>query len=392
MNNCKKIINTRVFFALVFILCVFPLNTIGQIATIDSTINKLSKIKSGQIEVTYKNKGVFTKDTSIVKQSVGFTYLNDSLFNLIVKEGNDSFLYRGKYCYMFNNDTAKIKQKLYTDIIPYTSFFLPNRVALKKTLYNDQNELILLDSPIIKGIKYDLYKVTFPNSDDFSNIFIKFYVIKNNNLVSKIITNVDYLGEHQYEEININYIKTCNKEDIKLQSKILKITKYFKKINVNKNIEKETTTTELDNDTLLNTPYPIGKIHKIGGGFFDFMQVNSKLLLIDFWYISCYPCLKAIPSIVKLDSIYADSILNIVGVNAFDKKEDKIINIMNKLSIKYPILYNEKSIVENFKVSSYPQIFIFDVNSKRCIYHSYGYNPHIFTNLNGFIASYILKH
>ena len=47
-------------------------------------------------------------------------------------------------------------------------------------------------------------------------------------------------------------------------------------------------------------------------------SLNTGLLLIDFWYRSCYPCLKAMPVLENLHQKYKDKGLLVIGINARD--------------------------------------------------------------------------
>ena len=40
---------------------------------------------------------------------------------------------------------------------------------------------------------------------------------------------------------------------------------------------------------------------------------KGKVMLLDFWYLSCYPCLKAIPDLIKLQKEFKDDLV-IIGM------------------------------------------------------------------------------
>jgi hypothetical protein len=46
---------------------------------------------------------------------------------------------------------------------------------------------------------------------------------------------------------------------------------------------------------------------------------TSEYLLLDFWFASCLPCLKALPDLEALISTYSHLSLNIIGVNCLDE-------------------------------------------------------------------------
>jgi len=47
---------------------------------------------------------------------------------------------------------------------------------------------------------------------------------------------------------------------------------------------------------------------------------DDKAILLDFWYLSCFPCLKAIPHVIELQEKYKDN-LTVIGINDIDTPE-----------------------------------------------------------------------
>lgn len=50
---------------------------------------------------------------------------------------------------------------------------------------------------------------------------------------------------------------------------------------------------------------------------------KHKLIMLDFWYASCLPCLNGIPKIQKLSDEYGSKGLKVLGINCFDNVEKK---------------------------------------------------------------------
>lgn len=116
---------------------------------------------------------------------------------------------------------------------------------------------------------------------------------------------------------------------------------------------------------------------------------NDKgIVLLDFWYFGCTPCLKAMPKLNNLYNKYKNEGLSIYGLNPFDNAPNKIevINkFINKSDIQYPILFIEKELVEEYEISVYPTIFIL---KKGQIIHSIkGNSENDFNTLTDIIVS-----
>src|SRR6185503_1959515 len=62
-------------------------------------------------------------------------------------------------------------------------------------------------------------------------------------------------------------------------------------------------------------------------------ELKGKLVLIDFFYKSCYPCMQALPASQTLNEKYKDKGLRIIGIDPYDKKEDDIAAFLAKRGV-----------------------------------------------------------
>ena len=86
---------------------------------------------------------------------------------------------------------------------------------------------------------------------------------------------------------------------------------------------------------------------------------RGKIVILDFWYLSCPPCLKAIPQLVEIDKKYKDKDVMIVGINPFN--ESKHINgLFEKRGVKYFSTFMSKDIAELYGITGYPTTIIID--------------------------------
>ncbi len=51
-------------------------------------------------------------------------------------------------------------------------------------------------------------------------------------------------------------------------------------------------------------------------------NLDTDVILLDFWYIACQPCLKAFPSIEDLQKKYKNNNVTIIALNPLDKMKD----------------------------------------------------------------------
>lgn len=91
-------------------------------------------------------------------------------------------------------------------------------------------------------------------------------------------------------------------------------------------------------------------------------DLNGKLVLIDFFYKSCFPCMQALPGLQSLHEKYQSKGLHVVGVNPYDKDPDDLAKFLKKRNVSYPVILTDKKFPETYNVSGYPTMYLVDQN------------------------------
>ena len=94
----------------------------------------------------------------------------------------------------------------------------------------------------------------------------------------------------------------------------------------------------------------------------------GRFLILDFWYIGCYYCVKAMPFMEKLKEYYGDKI-TILGINNNDKNIEQL-----------------KEFIQ-FKEVTYSTIIV-DQSVPRDLFNIYGFPTMCFVNEEGVIVEY----
>lgn len=101
-------------------------------------------------------------------------------------------------------------------------------------------------------------------------------------------------------------------------------------------------------------------------------ELKGKVVLFDFWHRSCYPCLKAIPDLIKIQEEFKNDLV-IIGINDFDNDED-ITAYFKFKGVNYLSTYKtERSISKRINVKLFPTTLLFDKNGT-LIYTDTGYS------------------
>jgi thiol-disulfide isomerase/thioredoxin len=115
----------------------------------------------------------------------------------------------------------------------------------------------------------------------------------------------------------------------------------------------------------------------------DTIDFKGKITVLDFWYTSCAPCLKAIPQVEKLKEKYGDRIV-VYGINTTDNNEKGIKDLpvfLQKHPISYPIILTGRSIPDSYLVEVWPTFYVIDQNGK-IYYGTYGLSDNLFERLS----------
>ncbi len=88
-------------------------------------------------------------------------------------------------------------------------------------------------------------------------------------------------------------------------------------------------------------------------------ELKGKVVLLDFWYRGCAPCLQAIPDLIKLQEEFKENLI-IIGINNFDIQED-VIDYFNYKKANYLSTYRTtNNIPKIFNVQAYPTTILYD--------------------------------
>ena len=92
--------------------------------------------------------------------------------------------------------------------------------------------------------------------------------------------------------------------------------------------------------------------------------LRGKVVLLDFWYLSCMPCRILIPKIQRLHEKFKNEDVAIVGVNVRDTSVNEIRKFMKERNIRYTQYYMGKSMMTDYKLFAFPTTMIIGRNGQ----------------------------
>ena len=108
----------------------------------------------------------------------------------------------------------------------------------------------------------------------------------------------------------------------------------------------------------VGTKIPEIVLKTLKGKTYNLSKMEGKIVLLNFWFAACKPCITEISSFNELQEKYKSKNLVILSVGT-DKKE-VAQNIVDQKKIRYAVVADRKDIAERMDVSTYPTSFLID--------------------------------
>ena len=88
-------------------------------------------------------------------------------------------------------------------------------------------------------------------------------------------------------------------------------------------------------------------------------DLKGKVVLLEFWFKNCGPCIEAVPSLNALDEKMKGKPFILIGINAEDTLKDALWFI-GKRNVRYTTVYDGKKVAEEYGISAYPSAVLID--------------------------------
>jgi thiol-disulfide isomerase/thioredoxin len=120
-------------------------------------------------------------------------------------------------------------------------------------------------------------------------------------------------------------------------------------------------------------------------------KLRGKVVLVDFWTYSCINCIRTIPFLNALQSVYGNDGLVIVGVSTpefgFEHNYSNVYNAVQRFGIGYPVaLDNNYSTWDAYNNHYWPADYIVNKNGE-IVYESFGESPTSFNQTQAIVRS-----
>lgn len=112
---------------------------------------------------------------------------------------------------------------------------------------------------------------------------------------------------------------------------------------------------------LIGKQAPDFKITDINGNEISTKDAKGKVIVLNFWFIACKPCVAEIPDLNKVYEKYKTD-PNVVFASITFDNLDQVKSFLQQNPIAYPIVADGKEMANLFKISGYPTNIVIDKN------------------------------
>ncbi|PCH98896.1 MAG: hypothetical protein COB85_00930, partial [Bacteroidetes bacterium] len=114
-----------------------------------------------------------------------------------------------------------------------------------------------------------------------------------------------------------------------------------------------------NNSDLIGKRVPDFSMKDINGNLISSNDTKGKVVVLNFWFAACKPCIKEIPELNEVYEKYkADT--NVVFASITFDKLDRVTTFLKKYPIQYPVVADAKDICNVFKTTGYPTNIVID--------------------------------
>jgi len=221
------------------------------------------------------------------------------------------------------------------------------------------NDTTLRDSLSIDKIGNNEYwkiSIIYKDDKEITDRQRCLWINPNDSTLKKITFHCTYQGQNEYDEWCIDSIQ-YDKETPQTLKNLMKgrFLKYQIKPYTPPSPESEKT---LDNGK--KAPVFSG-INFATGKKVSLAEYKGKVVLLDFWYMDCPWCIRAMPTIERIENEYSKKGLVVLGINSFDTTNEAKQKLPDFIKINkniYPTILTSRSTDKVYNIHAYPTLYL----------------------------------
>ncbi|MFD2827913.1 TlpA family protein disulfide reductase [Leeuwenhoekiella polynyae] len=249
------------------------------------------------------------------------------------------------------------------------------KVLLPQMLQNKNVTISRKKDTLINNSKNYVFELSFKNGYlDFNKLTLTYF--PEANFQSNYLLMVDKLSylptkmimpngdtgsiSRTYDNLDFNYVVD---EDIwsgnQFSSDYEKITfeEYNNRMQAKMTLNSKGNKNEIGKRKITDWKIPNLKTDEL----IDFSTFEGKVVLLEFWFKFCGPCVQAVPQLNSMNEKYKNEDFLMYGVEFHENDPRKnLLEYISKIGMNYSTLYKGKEIATNFSIGAAPTFMILD--------------------------------
>jgi peroxiredoxin len=101
----------------------------------------------------------------------------------------------------------------------------------------------------------------------------------------------------------------------------------------------------------------------LNGKEYKLSDWNGKIVVLNFWFTECVPCIQEMPELNKVAEKYKDN-AGIAFLSITYDSEEKVRNFLAKHDFHYPVAAGQKALTDQYGIAGYPTNMVLDKTGK----------------------------
>lgn len=354
------------------IICFFSLSLILHSQSVKSIVKSVNKTQKSfkAYELKYESNFKFFdhSDTdfyyvhqkakhTLGAMDLGWELKTNSKDTILKAYDGNQIVYKSNYANIYYLTTLKESLKQFT----YQKNNL-TYIPLRYKINAKEFELAGISE------KYYILKETDSSKDETLDIASTMLTILHVNKQTYFIDTFQQwfwmTGQVQYNKLVLKSIQSLNKKEVNKLEK--EVDSLKRRLRTYVNGDSLWKTKRKDEKQLIKVgdsiPMFKAKIYVSNDSFF-FSVPKDSIVVLDFFYTSCGPCIAAIPHLKEIDSLYKNKGVAVMGINPMKNDHPRLERFVKYHGINYPILLVENKVAsEQFGISGYPTLMVIKNN------------------------------
>jgi thiol-disulfide isomerase/thioredoxin len=89
-------------------------------------------------------------------------------------------------------------------------------------------------------------------------------------------------------------------------------------------------------------------------------DLRGKVVLVDFWMLSCGPCIKSMPDLASLHERYRERGLVVVGLTPDSITDERLTRLARDTPINWPIGHGAEAVFNTMGIFAVPTYVVYD--------------------------------